>query len=207
MKAFTKTKNLLFTLVCSLLMVSFAACSSDDDENPLAIINGAYDGKMYLEEGPTPYEEAEEAKSWDITATVNESTIELKNLPVKELLDPIINPVEPTANQAEENKPIQGETYKIGYSGKFADDGKSIKLTLNKEDLVVIISTPRKDGEENQGELASKITLKIEPENPAIANLENKEINMKLIVTEVIVGDENVKDFTRTTCSFKLTKK
>ena len=72
---------------------------------------------------------------------------------------------------------------------------------------MVIIPTPREDGEENQGELASKITLKIEPENPAIANLENKEINMKLIVTEVIVGDENVKDFTRTTCSFKLTKK
>ena len=218
MKTLTKMKkvccfNRFVLLAMTLIVSSFTACSSDDDDSNIPVyslkdVDGTYSGTMLTESEPvnSPENAKEEEKpaGAEVTAEVKDNQIMIKKLPVDDLIKSIIDNDEVAegiiANLGEIN-------YNISYTPTFDENKNNILLQLKPEPLKIEFIAPVQAQEEGEEPAKILITVTIQAEKNGAYTYEGKKLAFIIKATEVKIGEDNYLDFPITTFTFSMVKK
>lgn len=175
--------------------LGFTACGDDDNNTPpaegvtTAVMQGNYTGKMktlYLD--PQADQEAGEGEETpqgiDITATIDKDSICFDKFPIKDIVLSIVQD-ETLAGQIVEA--VGDVTYKVGYEATLNAAKDSVYFDTTPKPLKLAVQMPSAtEGEETQPLL---VEVSVDPVAGGAYSVEDSEIEFKLNVTEIKLGE------------------
>jgi len=199
MKTILNLKRSIFFVTALTTVISFTACSDDDDPkipSPTDVY-GTYKGKMSITAPMNRATSPEDPSSGEIAATVNNDTIYFESFPV----DIILTAIEGAENAASIIESIDKVNFKVGYESKLNQAQDSVGLTLDPKPMEFAYKVT--EGE-NEIQKNVKVTFEI-PENQKSA-YSAKVLRFHLIATEIMVDDNLIDSFDALYYNFYLNK-
>lgn len=192
MKKFFKSMQLLALMLVAGGSFCLTSCSDDDDvKNPGEITTqtmfGNYEGKVTVFNiAPVDGEDNEDttAPGTDISAVINNDTIKLIELPVKDIVMAIVN------DEAQADKIVEeiGDiNYSIGYEPTLTADKDSIMVKLDPKPLKLTVNIPAaKEGEEVAATVVEVEVVAGENAGYAVAD---GNLKFHIAATKVMLGE------------------
>ncbi|MDR0961892.1 MAG: DUF4840 domain-containing protein [Mediterranea sp.] len=190
-------KSLMLAAMAFCLTAAFVACDNDNESSTVTLtdVNGSYAGTVKTDVAQPASREANasEPTGTEVTAAVQNDSIEFLNFPVTDLIASIAG-----EEHVDDIVNLLGTVdYKVGFLPSFGKSNTIISLSLDPQTLTL---------QYGEGETSTKIDVTVAATEAGTYTYNGQTLAFNLKVTEVKVNGEAF-DFPETTFTFSLAKK